>query len=162
MSRSGYSSDPEYVWEHTMWRGAVRRAIRGRRGQSFLVELAGHLDDMPIKELIADQLEDADGRCCTLGVILKARGVEIDDLDYEDSKDVGEAAGIAWSMAAEIAYVNDELGGYLETPEHRWTRVREWMELKLLKNDRIFDGWTLQDGTLITDLLEKRNERRND
>jgi len=36
--------------------------------------------------------------------------------------------------------------------------VREWMELKLLKNDRIFDGWTLQDGTLITDLLEKQND----
>ena len=37
MSRSGYSDDCETMG---LWRGAVERAIYGKRGQTFLREMA--------------------------------------------------------------------------------------------------------------------------
>ena len=40
MSRSGYSDDLDN-WDLIRWRGQVSSAIRGKRGQGFLRELAG-------------------------------------------------------------------------------------------------------------------------
>ena len=43
MSRSGYSDDCD-TWPLICWRGAVASALRGRRGQQFLIELRDALD----------------------------------------------------------------------------------------------------------------------
>lgn len=48
MSRAGYSDDFE-GGELNVWRGAVKSAIRGKRGQAFLKELAAAMDAMPDK-----------------------------------------------------------------------------------------------------------------
>ena len=39
MSRSNYSDDIDDYRQLVLWRGAVRSAIRGRRGQAFLHDL---------------------------------------------------------------------------------------------------------------------------
>lgn len=44
MSRSGYVDDYEYL---ELYRASVERAIRGKRGQAFLRELAKVLDSVP-------------------------------------------------------------------------------------------------------------------
>ncbi|HEL5400116.1 TPA: hypothetical protein UOJ25_000190 [Stenotrophomonas maltophilia] len=133
MSRSGYSDDCD-TWPLICWRGAVASALRGRRGQQFLIELRDALDAMPEKRLIAEELQDANGCHCTLGVIGAKRGLDMAGLDPTDRAAVSEAFGIAEAMAAEIVHENDgEWRRDKETPEARWTRMREWVEAQITK-----------------------------
>lgn len=125
MSRSGYSDDCD-GWSLICWRGAVESALRGKRGQEFLKQLADSLDEMPVKRLIAHDLE-AQGEFCTIGVLGAKRGVDMAKLDPNDREEVAGVFGIAPAMAAEIVFMNDE-GSYLaETPEQRWIRMRKWV-----------------------------------
>lgn len=145
MSRSGYTDD--YGDDDPLalgrYRQAVKRAIEGKRGQAFLRELAAAMDAMPVKELIAHELVDADGACCTIGVVCKARGIVLTDgyvrtIDEDCPDEVGALVGIAASMAAEIEFVNDECGpmwngerGVGEAPAERWQRMRRWVAGKV-------------------------------
>jgi len=131
MSRSGYVDDldPQVL---NLYRGTVARTIKSKRGQAFLRELAAAMDAMPEKALIASELINDEGDCCTIGVICKARGIDVSQIDYEDPESVGKAVGIARQMAAEIEYENDECGWRYgrgdETPEEKWQRMRAWVE----------------------------------
>lgn len=138
MSRSGYSDDCG-GWNLICWRGAVKSAIRGKRGQAFLIELRDALDAMPDKRLVTDMLE-ADGQYCALGALGAARGLDMSKIDAHDRESVSQAFGIAEALAAEIVYENDESPGDLvqdevgrwrlirDTPELRWQRMRKWVE----------------------------------
>lgn len=139
MSRSDYTDDCENL---AMWRGAVESAIRGKRGQRLLQELAAAMDAMPIKELIADELE-ADGAYCALGVVGARRGVDMSALDPEDPEAVSAAFNIAPALAREVVYINDEghessryVNGHYEyaceTPAARWIRVRKWVAAQII------------------------------
>jgi hypothetical protein len=135
MSRSGYSDDCE---NPGLWRGAVNRAITGKRGQAFLREMAAALDAMPAKELVADVIVD-NGAACAIGSVALARRMDVSELgDGSDSTLVADRFGIASALAAEIAYENDECGesyrdGRMrhETPAERWTRMRAWVDRHL-------------------------------
>lgn len=107
MNRSGYSDDIDDTWAHIRWRGAVASAIRGERGQQLLREIAVTMDAMPIKELIAHDLQ-VGGSFCTLGVVGAARGIDMSHLDPEDPKQVAKVFGIAPALAQEIVFENDE------------------------------------------------------
>jgi hypothetical protein len=124
MSRSGYSEDLDN-WALIKWRGQVASAIRGKRGQKFLRDLLAALDAMPEKSLIADELE-VDGEVCAIGALGKARGINMESLDPSEPEGVAAAFDIATCLAQETVYENDE-AGYHETPEHRWTRMRAWV-----------------------------------
>jgi hypothetical protein len=128
MSRSGYSDDCENDWALICWRGAVKSAIRGRRGQAFLKEMLAALDAMPEKKLVKEELE-LSGEVCAVGAVGKARGVDMSKIDPEDRRAVASVFGISPALAAEIVYENDE--GYYrygtEPPEHRWLRMRAWV-----------------------------------
>jgi hypothetical protein len=131
MSRSNYSDDVENNWGLICWRGAVNSAIRGKRGQALIRELIAGMDAMPVKELIADELE-VSGQFCALGVVGRARGIDMTGIDPEDSRIVAKTFDIAEPMAREIVYINDECGwGSGETPSARWERVRKWAESQL-------------------------------
>ena len=105
------------------------------------------MDAMPVKELIANQLIDAEGACCTIGVVCKSRGIDVSKVDPHEPWDVGRAVGIAHQMAQEIEYYNDEYGYSFEkvkgtnrwerveeTPEQRWQRMRKWVSDRLVKS----------------------------
>lgn len=137
MSRSGYSDDIDDNWRHICWRGAVSSAIRGKRGQAFLLELAAAMDAMPVKRLVTEELQ-ADGEFCTLGVVGNARGLDMTVIDPDDAESVAEKFCLASAMVCEIVYENDEYSGdwkwvdgvhqfVRETPEHRWERMRKWV-----------------------------------
>jgi hypothetical protein len=133
VSRSGYSDDCENL---ALYRGAVRSAISGKRGQAFLREMATALDAMPEKALVAGDIIASDGSCCAIGAVALARGKGPDDVAGLESEDPGEVAmffGVARAMAAEIEYENDECGpwGAVETPEQRWIRMRAWVDEQL-------------------------------
>lgn len=132
MSRSGYSDDYDNL-AMGRWRGVVASAIRGKRGQSFLKDLAEALDDMPVKRLIAHELEE-NGEVCALGAVGLKRGIEMKDIDPEDYCVVANSFDIATPLAQEIVYHNDEWEGSKETPEDRWVRMRKWVD-ELIKKD---------------------------
>jgi len=140
MSRSGYSEDGDDNWSLICWRGAVNSALRGKRGQAFLRELGEALDAMPVKRLVAEELQ-ADGEFCTLGVIGQARGLDLATIDPDDSELVASSFGIAEAMAREIVWENDEHPGVYdaqcgwrrESPEERWSRMRNWVDSQIVK-----------------------------
>jgi hypothetical protein len=130
MSRSGYSDDCENL---ALYRNAVDRAIRGKRGQAFLREMAAALDAMPVKRLIAGEVVRDSEHVCAIGSVALARGTDVADLDITDGDAVGATFGVARALACEIAYEND--GGLYEveeTPSSRWTRMRAWVAAQLI------------------------------
>ncbi len=129
MSRSGYSEDCENLG---LWRGAVESAIRGKRGQAFLREMAAALDAMPVKELIAGEVVRDSEHVCAIGAVAVARGLDVEGIDVSDGDDVGKTFGVAGALAKEIAFMNDDDFGYAaETPAVRWKRMRAWVEVQL-------------------------------
>ncbi|CAB4202263.1 hypothetical protein UFOVP1623_5 [uncultured Caudovirales phage] len=135
MARHGYVDDDGdgEQWDLIRWRGAVKSALRGARGQSFLREMLIALDAMPEKRLVREELLNAEGEMCTLGVIGTQRGLDMTTIDPEDRDAVSAAFGIPLSMACEIMYENDDGRGHNETPERRWTRMRGWVAINILE-----------------------------
>lgn len=129
MSRSGYSDEPDNYLSYGRWRGQVASAIRGERGQGLLRELAEALDAMPVKRLVAYELEK-NGEVCALGCVGVKRGVDMKKLDPEDPRGIADAFGVARQLVQEIEYVNDEEADYL-TPEQRWRHIRDWVARNL-------------------------------
>lgn len=126
MSRSGYHDDFDENGTLWLYRQAVANAIRGKRGQKLMRDLVTALDAMPVKRLIAGELEE-NGEVCALGSVGKLRNIPMENLDPTEPDDVARAFGIATSLAREIVYENDEgTYGQRETPEERWTRIRQW------------------------------------
>lgn len=128
MSRSNYTDDCDHL---VLYRQAVERSLCGKRGQHFLREMLAALDAMPAKRLLAHALV-SNGECCALGAVAQVRGLNCADVDDGCPTSVGEALGIATSLAAEVAYMNDERGGYNETPEERWIRMRAWVASRIV------------------------------
>jgi hypothetical protein len=136
MSRSGYSEDYD-LGDNSIWlyMGAVRSALRGKRGQAFLRELRDTLEAMPDKRLIAGNLQAPDGAVCAIGAVGRARGVNMDVLDPEDAVDIADTFGIAPALAREIAFENDD-DFYLardETDERRYVRVLNWVRSQIIE-----------------------------
>ncbi|MCB1626493.1 MAG: hypothetical protein KDI48_02125 [Xanthomonadales bacterium] len=142
MSRSGYVYDWDDHWGMIRWRGAVAQAVRGRRGQQLLRDLAAALDAMPEKRLIANDLVDANGCHCALGVLGETRQMDLAALEPEDTQQVANAFGVADALIREIVYINDEgqfrWDGerYLDANdplvcERRWKEVRDWVQQRI-------------------------------
>ncbi len=132
MSRSGYTDECENL---ALWRGAVERAIKGKRGQAFLREMLDALDALPEKRLIAHELKRDDGAVCALGSVGVRRGIDMPKVSGDEWDDpvegMGKLFGIAEAMAKEIQYVNDEQNYRPETDEQRFLRVRQWVRSQL-------------------------------
>lgn len=124
MSRSGYVDDSDNNWDLIRWRGAVKSAIRGKRGQAFLREMLAALDALPKPELIAADLE-RDGEVCALGAVGKRRGLDMSEIDPEDRETVAAEFGIPHVLACEIMYENDECGRGEKWS--RYERMRKWV-----------------------------------
>ena len=104
------------------------------RSQMFLIELAQDMDAMSEKILIANELIDSNGSCCTIGVICKARGIDVAEIDYDDPHSVASRVGIAHQMVSEIENENDDWRK--ETPEERWIRMRKWVDSNIKKDNK--------------------------
>jgi len=113
-------------WDLIRWRGAVASAIRGKRGQSFLLEMWKAMQSLPEKKLIAGALEADDG-VCAIGSVGKCRGVDMSKLDPEDHEAVATAFGIPHTLACEIMYMNDE-HLWKTDPETRFAKIKKWIE----------------------------------
>lgn len=133
MSRSGYNDDGE---GSNLALGALASAIRGKRGQALLRDFVAALDAMPEKRLGHGALKDADGCRCSLGVVADARGLDMGDVAFEEwdgSPSIGHKVfaarfDVSEYLTREVMFWNDEGGPWnsVETPEQRWTRMRQW------------------------------------
>lgn len=149
MSRSGYCSSGDLdPLEIGRWRAQVASSIRGKRGQSFLKELAAVMDATPEtdRRLIKGNLIDENGDCCTIGVVCKARGLDVSKIDVDDPQEVGDVVGISYQLAAEIEFQNDECDSFrrvidqgewveVDDPYERWNRIRQWVEKNIAKDN---------------------------
>jgi hypothetical protein len=119
MSRSGYSDDfgDDDPWALIRYRGAVKSAIKGKRGQALLRELLAALDAMPEKRLVAGELE-AEGSFCALGLVGQLRGLNLASIDTYDVETLGPKFNIAEALAREIMWVNDD-----HVNDWRWEEV---------------------------------------
>ena len=149
MSRSGYMDDVDN-WDLIRWRGQVASAMRGKRGQAFLLEMWKAMQALPAHRLTANELaNEYDGAVCAIGSVGKARGVDMSKLDPEDYEGIAYAFGIPSQLAQEIMYLNDEVerGEYVDAygppspyryggvrvfiptaPEERFARMKKWIE----------------------------------
>lgn len=135
MNRSGYSDDEDDQLAYGRWRAQVASAIRGKRGQAFLRELAAAMDAMPEKELFAGELIGPGGGCCTLGVVCQSRGIDVTGWNLDDAGRIARELGIAEQLVREIENLNDDAAWHYDddTPERRWQRMRAWVESKIAK-----------------------------
>lgn len=168
MTRGYYEGDdgdgPDYNWEG-LQAATLSRAVAGKRGQRLLRELAAELDAMPHKRLVAGSFQRTDGEVCTLGVLGRARGLDMSELNriakFIDEDDDGcEALGelnnkaaaafdVAKTLVADIMWRND-LNRRSETPEQRWTRMRGWIAGEIAEG-----SWTATTRRMCT-VTQKR------
>jgi hypothetical protein len=135
MSRSGYDDYCDIdTWSLIRWRGAVASAIKGKRGQSLLVEMRDALDALPEKRLAAGILVD-DGDVCALGAVALARGLDVSEVDPEEADVVAELFGVSPALVREITYENDDCGSW--SPEKRWAYMRRWVERQITSKENL-------------------------
>jgi hypothetical protein len=130
MSRSDYVRDNDALAKGR-WRAQVRSSIRGKRGQKLLTDLLQALDKMPEKKLIANELETSHGELCALGVLGKARGLDMSNVDPEQYEDVASLFGITEQLTRQIVFMNDEFYDR-DTPESRYEKMRAWVSKQML------------------------------
>ena len=87
MSRHGYIDfDGEDPLAEARWRGALKAAMRGKRGQTFFRELIAALDAMPNKELAAHSFVRG-GEVCALGAVALKNGIDVSEFEPPDADD---------------------------------------------------------------------------
>jgi hypothetical protein len=122
------AGDSDDALEFGRWRGAVASAIRGKVGQAFLRELLTALDAIEAQRLIGNSLENDHGEVCALGAVGRARGLDLQAVDYEDPEAVAQFFGINEKLAQEIMWINDEWTrrNNVHAMMERYQIVRRW------------------------------------
>jgi hypothetical protein len=135
---SRYCDSDDYDWEPWMEgqaAGAMRSAIRGRRGQRLLHDLIAGLDALPVPELAAGALEDPDTGCvCALGAVRLQRGPEavplrLDPSDPDlDWRELAEPFDISETLANAVVSQNEYASerNDEQSRRRRWLSVRAW------------------------------------
>lgn len=128
MSRSGYIEDFDRDDGALMlgrWRAQVASALRGKRGQCFLLDLVTALDALPEKKLVKGELEDGEGAVCAIGSVARLRAIALEEIDTYDYEQLSSIFDIAEQLAQETMHVNDDAYPRC-TDEARWGFVRAW------------------------------------
>jgi hypothetical protein len=121
--------------------GALRSAIRGRRGQQLLRDLVAGLDALPEPELAAGSLEDPESGCvCALGAVRLQRGPHAVPLSHDltdpdvDWRDLAEPFNISEALAHAVIAANEfrDKRNDEQSRRRRWQSVRNWAVSKLI------------------------------
>jgi hypothetical protein len=136
MTRYCNSDDYDYEpWMEGQAAGALRSAIRGRRGQQLLRDLIAGLDALPVPELAAGSLEDPETGCvCALGAVRIQRGTDAVPLWFDptdpdvDWRNLAAPFDISETLANAVVSQNeycDERNDE-QSRRRRWRSVRAW------------------------------------
>ena len=136
MSRIIEAEDCE-PWMAGQQAGALRSAVRGRRGQAFLRELVAALGALPAQELAAGALEDPEtGCCCAFGAVARARAWGREEIGLDPTDDdiwrpecrLAEAFDISETLAWQVIAENEAFSECNDRTwrRRRWRHVRDW------------------------------------
>lgn len=144
MSRFYDDGDWDYG-RYMLWETAVSNALAGKRGQAALADLEAALLDLPEHRLIHGAVAK-EGEVCAIGALVLAKRTEAgeprekvladlsryNDEANDDIADVTACLGakhgnMAYAMAWQIAYLNDEEVYHLASPEERFQTVLAWV-----------------------------------
>jgi len=128
-------------WMEGQQAGALRSAIRGRRGQQLLRDLVAALDALSVPELSAGALEHEElGCCCAFGVVRRYRGPDAVPLYYHPTEEdldpphftepFNVAPALAWAVVESNEGWSDS--NQESARRQRWARVRAWAVKHLL------------------------------
>ena len=140
--------DEDYPNQYALYQANTDRALKGKRGKAFLLELEAALLALPEKKLIEGRICEA-GQVCAMGALaLKRRmstGEKIEDAlrwledespqeayAYETADFMEKHFGILSNLAIRVAHVNDEWAR--GTPEGRYETVLKWVREELVKS----------------------------
>jgi hypothetical protein len=147
MTRYCNSDDYDYEpWMEGQAAGALKSAIRGRRGQQLLRDLIAGLDALPVPELAAGSLEDPETGCvCALGAVRLQRGADTVQLWFDpadpdvDWRNLAEPFNISETLAHAVVsqneYVTEKNDEY--SRRSRWKSVRAWAVSHLLPQGEV-------------------------
>jgi len=128
-------------WMEGQTAGALRSAIRGRRGQRLLRDLIEGLDALPVQELAAGTLKDPETGCvCALGVVRLQRGADAVPLRFDptdpdvDWRDLAKPFDISETLANAVICQNEYGDKCNDEPSRRrrWRLVRRWAVCNLI------------------------------
>jgi hypothetical protein len=142
MSRFDDCYDDEGVpW--ALWERVVSNALGGQRGQAALAEIEAALMALPRPRLVDGALADED-EVCAVGAFVahrraKREGTDTatvikemceeggpEDYGIFETAEAGRDAGLSFTVAWHMAYLNDEKFG-LATPEKRYEQMLAWV-----------------------------------
>lgn len=152
MSRIPEGDDEPYPNAWHLFQNRIEQALNGKRGQALLKELEEALVSMPVHRLLYSGF-CKDGEVCTLGAlgvkremdkgktreealkylarVVKRKGIERDEEEFGPNGDsikfAAKRLDMAFSLAWEIIYQNDEENGHKKTPEQRYETVLKWV-----------------------------------
>ena len=85
----------------------VELAVHCTCGQAMLRDLLKALDEMPLRELVEGDRVSPGGGDAALGVLIRARGLDVTLCDPDDTVAIGLALGVAPALVAEMNIEND-------------------------------------------------------
>lgn len=121
--------------------GALRSAVRGKRGQRFILDLVQALDALPSPELAAGALEDeTTGCCCAFGAVRRFRGSEAVPLWFDPMEEdltpdhLAEPFNVSETLAWAVVQANEDgmTGNEESTRRRRWKVVKDWAVRQLI------------------------------
>jgi len=146
MSRFDDSDEEDFPNQGELYAQATKNAVNGKKGQAVLRELEAALLAMPVKRLTTSFLA-FEGDVCALGALAVhrkiAKGVSRSDaIDELECRGATASTSVSFaehelkivgSLAAEIAYTNDERVDSCATPEERYEEVLHWVRKQITK-----------------------------
>jgi hypothetical protein len=133
-------------WMEGQAAGALRSAIRGRRGQQLLRDLIAGLDALPVPELAAGSLEDPETGCvCALGAVRLHRGADTVPLWFDpadpdvDWRNLAKPFDISETLAHAVISANEYVDSNNDeySRRNRWKSVRAWAVNHLLPQGEV-------------------------
>ena len=149
MSRYDGSDDCDDYWQLNMgrWERNSRAVLKSGRGKKALADLITALEALPQRRLISERVavltnpgaEDCHvSEVCAVGAYAHFKGIDLTtwvgedgavadetDTSLRETAWLGEQAGMAFTLAWNLGYLNDYTLKDC-TPEERWQRVYEW------------------------------------
>jgi len=135
MSRFSDDYDEDYPNEQALWWANIERSFDSKRGTESLHRFIKALDALPERALAHGVLRDAEtGNVCAIGALALDSGTPRERLTTTDeagpltlAKLVARETGLPWATLYRLEAENDEgVGGWSESAQDRWTRLRKW------------------------------------
>lgn len=154
MSRFSEDDNDSEWWMLDMgrWQANLQSSLKGKRGQRALADLEDALLAMPVKSLLHGRVCEIDvydpgfgwtfevPAFCAVGLYAHPKGADLGALtaDYLgdcETAQIGESAGMSFTLAWHIGDLNDVEWNERMTGEQRWKAALAWVREKRVSGE---------------------------